>query len=42
MTRTDWLRFGLMVAGAALFLGALWLFFALLLSLADYIPTQVR
>jgi hypothetical protein len=42
MNRYQLLQLGLMVAGAALFVGALWLGFALLLSLAQYVPSQVR
>ena len=36
-----WITVGLMVASAVLMIGVLWVAFALLLSLAEYIPSQV-
>jgi hypothetical protein len=42
MNRYQLLQLGLMVAGGALFVGALWVGFALILSLADYIPSTLR
>jgi hypothetical protein len=42
MNRYQLLQLALMTAAAALFVGALWVTFALLLSFAQYVPSQLR
>ena len=42
MNRFQLLQLSLMIGAAALFVGVMWLAFALILSLAQYVPSQLR